>query len=286
MNTNLTNVGRAAGRSYRFGKNMEYEITVARSLADRKRAWALVYRMYLAKGYAAADKDGLWYSTYDLLPQTTTFLVTRDGSDIATLTVVFDSEHGLPSDCLYQDELDGMRSNTRRMCEIVSLASEERDSKRGLEILKHMFRVALVLASRLSDATDFVITVNPHHSSYYENRLLFVQRGVIRSYDRVGGAPALFMVLDLVTLPHFYAARYGTAAGSLTHHFTDEQIVSDTVIFLSENIGIGNRHELLDWFRLNKPAVFERLNRTDKPFNQAGNTRLSAAAQFLHYAYA
>lgn len=30
-------------RNYSFGKNLEYEITVTMNLADRKRAWAMVY---------------------------------------------------------------------------------------------------------------------------------------------------------------------------------------------------------------------------------------------------
>lgn len=258
---------RLSGNRYCFGKHNEYEIIVARNLADRKRAWAMVYRMYREKGYAAEDQDGLWYGMYDVLEKTTTFLVTCKGKDIATLTTVIDSEFGLPSDSLYKDELDIMRQGGRRLCEIISLASEESDSRRGLEILKHMFKVALVMASKLSDATDFVITVNPHHSGYYEKRLLFQRRGEIRSYGKVGGAPATFMSLDLEALPVNYARRYGLAEGSLAHHFTDEKSVSETIMFLSESLHYDGRLDLLQWFRRKKPAVLEKLNRFGSPFD-------------------
>ncbi|MBA4386795.1 MAG: hypothetical protein C0404_02370, partial [Verrucomicrobia bacterium] len=132
--------GWLSGNRYCFGENDEYEIKIARSLEERKRAWAMVYRTYLGKGYAQPDPEGLWCGLHDALPQTTTFVVSRDGRDVATLTIVFDSEVGLPADHLYRDELDKLRAKGRRLCEIISLVSEEIDRRRGIEVLKHLFK--------------------------------------------------------------------------------------------------------------------------------------------------
>ncbi|MBA4386787.1 MAG: hypothetical protein C0404_02330 [Verrucomicrobia bacterium] len=247
---------RQSGSEYRFGRNAEYKLIVARTLEERKRAWRLVYRSYLDKGYAQPDPDELWYGVYDALMQTTTFLVSRNGRDVATLTIVFDSALGLPADKLYCDELDVLRRNGRRLCEIISLVSEESDRKQCIEVLKHMFKPAYLMACKLVDATDFIITVNPHHSSYYERKMLFRRHGDIKFYDKVNGAPAVLLILDLEEAPGRYIEHYGLETGSFVHHFLDARTVSEAVWFLAENIGRRGRDELLAFFRRKKPSYF------------------------------
>lgn len=255
------------GNKYRFGRDGEYEITIARTLEDRKRAWTMVYRAYLEKGYAKPDQDKLWYGMYDALPQTTTFIVTRDGKDVATVTTVFDSEVGLPADQLYRDEMDLLRNRGRRLCEVISLACEETDRRRGIEVLKHLFKVGLHMACKLVDATDFVITVNPHHAAYYERKLLFRRRGEVRSYGKVNGAPAVLLVLDLLAASDSYMEHYGPAEGSIWHHFFEPKTVSETVWFLAENVAYDGRTELLRWFEAKRPEVVETLRRAERPFD-------------------
>ncbi|MBA4387039.1 MAG: hypothetical protein C0404_03600 [Verrucomicrobia bacterium] len=256
-----------SGNRYRFGRDGEYEITIARTLEDRKRAWTMVYRSYLEKGYAKPDQDKLWYGMYDALPQTTTFIVTKDGNDLATVTTVFDSEVGLPADQLYQDELDILRMKGRRLCEVISLACEETDRRRGIDVLKHLFKVGLHMACKLVDATDFVITVNPHHASYYEKKLLFRRQGVERSYGKVNGAPAVLLILDLVTLSNAYMEHYGPMEGSIWHHFFEPKALSNTVWFLAESIAFDGRAELIHWFEVKKPEVLAALRQAHRPFD-------------------
>ena len=110
---------------YIFGSCGDCEIRVASSIEDRRRAWELVYRIYAEKGYAENDSQGLWYGIHDALPETTTFIVEREGEVVSALSVVFDSPLGLPSDNLYGPELDLMRGQGRRLCEIVD--PRERD---------------------------------------------------------------------------------------------------------------------------------------------------------------
>jgi hypothetical protein len=269
-------VGRAtdrlSGNEYRFGRDGEYGIIVARTLAERKRAWAMVYRMYMEKGYAQEDQDQLWYGMYDALPQTTTFIVTRDGKDVATVTTVFDSTLGLPADQLYCDELDVLRTNGRRLCEVISLVCEESDRRRGIETLKHLFKVGLHMACKLVDATDFIITVNPHHASYYEKKLLFRRQGEERSYGKVNGAPAVLLILDLVTLSERYMECYGPAEGSIWHHFFEPESVSNTIWFLAENISYGGSEELLNWFADRKPGLLASLGALGSIFASVGIT--------------
>ena len=54
----------------RFGPAGEFGIRLAESSEDRRRAWALAYRVYLEKEYAKPNPQELWYSIFDALPQT------------------------------------------------------------------------------------------------------------------------------------------------------------------------------------------------------------------------
>lgn len=175
---------------YRFGAELEYEIRIARDIRDRKAAWGFVRRAYVREGYAQESGPDLWYGIHDALPATTTFAVKRAGVIVATLTLVFDSAIGLPADGLYGAELDERRARNRRLCEIVSLASEERRSVSGMKVIRHLFRLAYLVARDLEEYTDFMITVNPSHAAYYQKSLLFEQIGPERAYDKVAGAPA------------------------------------------------------------------------------------------------
>jgi len=193
---------------YRFGAEDRYRIRVASAEEDRRAAWRLVYRAYEEEGYITEPGDGMWYGLHDLLPDTTTFLVDDEGAPVASLTLVFDGAEGLPADELYRDELDALRGAGGRLCEIVSLVNIDRSRSARAEIVRHLFKFAYITARYGECATDFVITVNPHHVPYYEKVLLFDVRGGEKVYDKVGGAPAVLLHLDLVGAEEEYRKRY------------------------------------------------------------------------------
>ncbi len=203
---------------YIFGSYGDCEIRVASSMEDRRRAWELVYRIYAEKGYADHDPEGLWYGIHDALPETTTFIVEREGELVSAMSVVFDSPLGLPADPLYGPALDRMRKQGRRLCEIVSLVSVERRQSLGANILRHLFKLAYITARYLENATDFVITVNPHHVQYYEKSLLFEELAGERIYEKVCGAPAVLLRLDLATAEEVYRAQFGHLSGERNLH--------------------------------------------------------------------
>jgi hypothetical protein len=231
---------------YVFGLECEYEITVACGIEDRCRAWRLVYGVYLEKGYAKPCAEELWYGDHDALPDTTTFLVTRSGDDIAALTTVFDGVAGLPAEGLYGNELDNLRGRGRRLCEIVSLVNTEKVSARSFEILLHLFRAAFVTARHLERATDFMITVNPHHVPYYERVLLFERVGEEKTYSKVSGAPAVLMRLDLERASERYRERYASRSGRRNLH----RFFADGIPLLCR--WLSRRRVPLDWGSLHE----------------------------------
>lgn len=198
---------------------------IAASMEDRRRVWSLAFQIYREMGYATNDSSGLWYGLHDALPQTVTFFARRDERVVAALTLVFDSPLQLPADEIYAEEMEHLRAAGRRPCELVSLVSEEKDLRVGVELIKHLFKLAYLTAWRLERASDFVITVNPRHVPFYERMLLFERLGAERSCAKVSGAPAVALRLNLETAEARYRARYAGSMGerSLLRFFVNER---------------------------------------------------------------
>jgi hypothetical protein len=206
-----------------------YTIRAANDLESRRKAYGLVYDLYLEKEYAKPHPSKMWLSIFDALPETVTLLVERNVVEgggwkvegqrqncsgqslpastlnpqpstaavpVGALTVVFDSPMGLPADKLYRPELDALRAQGRKLSEIISLSVAE-EAGAGAQILVQLFDFVYLLSRKVRGATDFMITVNPRHVRFYEKTLLFAAAGPERNYDKVGGAPALLLRLDL-----------------------------------------------------------------------------------------
>ncbi len=185
------------GWTHTFGRNEQFRISVAHSLEARRSAYELVYRLYRREGYAEPNRSGMWLSFHNLLPETVTLTVHRADEIVGTLTVVFDGPTGLPCSETYGRELDTLRETGRKPAEIISLGVIDGNRHDSRDILVKLFNYVYLVSRHLRGATDFVITVNPHHAAYYRKTLLFEDYGVVRRYDKVGGAPAVLLRLNL-----------------------------------------------------------------------------------------
>jgi len=240
------------------GSNGEYEFRLAGTIEERKRAWGLVYQNYRERGYVADDSNGLWYGKYDALADTMTVLVSRNGETVATLSLYLQSDAGLPSDTLYQDELQGLRRRGRRLVEVGALASIEKGARRSRVVLENMIRFAIVASTRVLAATDIMITVNPHHKRFYEKVLLFKQLGDERDYGKVNGAPAVLLRLDLDTAPENCLGKYGSDADSLYRFYYGEYSdQEDMVIALEQGRQPLPEEVLVEYFARRKPLWSE-----------------------------
>ncbi len=257
----LTEILRAFSRQARrpsshrsFGLDDAFSVRVASTIEQRRAAWAMVYRSYLAKEFAEPNREGLWYGLHDALPSTTTFVVSHLGHEVSTLTVAFDSPAGLPADALFRDQLDRFRDEGRRPCEIISLASEGVSFRDGTESLKQMFRLAYLTAV-IEGATDLIITVNPRHTAFYERTLLFTRVGDVRSYAKVGGAPAVLMSLTIEAAQAMFLTKYGRDPGSLYHFFYDPTQIADLTGFLRAMREPLEDDDISEYFVRRRPLI-------------------------------
>lgn len=173
-----------------------FTLAVANDRAQRESAYRLAWRVYRCKGYVSEEGPGLALSKFDAHPSTFTLLV-RDlsGADVATATLIFDSDAGLPCDEIYRDELGLLRAQGRRLAEVTRLAIEEKYGN-SRELIPLIFNAIYVYARLEQGCTDFVIEVNPRHVGFYRRFLLFEAAGPVRPCQRVGGAPAVLLRLD------------------------------------------------------------------------------------------
>lgn len=191
-----------------------YTVGLAQSLSERMAAWSLVHSEYRAKGLAIEGEEGLWLTPHDLLPDTTTYAAYCGGEVCATLTAVVDGEMWLPCEEVFGEEVSTLRADGRRITEVISLASTIASPRLGNLALLALFRLMFLRARYMLARTDMVIAVHPRHVDFYRKKLLFMQISAPRAFDKVNGAPAVLMHLDLEMVPARYWECFGGAPRS------------------------------------------------------------------------
>lgn len=172
-------------------------ILVANNRETRERAYRLAYQVYREKGYVPENSTGMLVTPYDTQPETLTLLAEDShGQAMGTVTLVFDSPAGLPSNEIYGSELNDLRAQGRRMAEVIRLAVDK-SHPHSMMLLIRMLNFLTIFSRRVRKDTDFIIEVNPHHVAYYRRMVLFEQAGPVRACPRVNGAPAVLLRLDL-----------------------------------------------------------------------------------------
>ena len=166
-----------------------YRVRLADSPGQRNKASILINSMYSWRGYATDDID-LTHQN----PNSITLEASTEQQLFGTLTLRLDYDDGLLADALYQREIDSLRGEGRRICEMTKLAFNPKYSSK--EALASLFHLAYIYARNIYNATDVLIEVNPRHASFYQRRLGFEQIGELRTCPRVD-APAVLLYVDL-----------------------------------------------------------------------------------------
>lgn len=178
------------------------KISIANNMDDRIKAYQLLYEVYTKKEFAKPNKSKMWYSLFDAHDETITFIVKDSDEVIGALTVIIDSPLGLPADNIYADKLNQLRTEKRKPAEIISLGISE--NTRGTQkVLLKLFNFAYLATRGLYGVDDFIITVNPKHTAFYERKFYFDVMGEERTYGKVGGAVAVLLNLNFNKIEEF-----------------------------------------------------------------------------------
>ena len=156
-------------------EQQNFKIRLAHSDERVNNASLLVQRMYSKKGY---DVPGM-----KKMPDRITLMASQNDIVVGTITLGVDSGNGLLADENYKAEVDKLRAENRRVCELTKFAVDQtRGSKR---VLAALFHIAYIYGRVLQKQTDVVIEVTPKHAPFYRRMLGFEQMGEERLNSRV-----------------------------------------------------------------------------------------------------
>jgi len=187
---------RLALLNYKKENINRHNIKIAETKNELEQAFSLIYQEYLKLGYIRETQPSkLHISLYNILPETSVFVLKSSPTVISTLTQIYDNEYfGLPMDAIYQEELNALRDKGRKLVEVSALVVSR--ESRWCNHFMYLLRVTLGYAIS-NNVDDICIMVNPKHVKFYKTILLFEELGREKYYPEVGAsAVALRLNLD------------------------------------------------------------------------------------------
>ena len=177
----------AEDHSAGVSQDQKFKIRIASSDVRRHSASMLIQKMYERRGYYLPMLKGD--------PYRITVLVYQDERVVGTTTLGLDSTQGLLADEVYGAELDELRKQGRKICELTKLAIDDAnvDSRHIIAVLFHLCKI---YGQNIHGASDCVIEINPRHSLFYQRLLGFAPFGPERLCKRVN-APAVLLRLTM-----------------------------------------------------------------------------------------
>lgn len=145
-------------------QRVERETFKIRLASDDERvnsASLLVQKMYATRGYPAnplkrgAMRFGL--------------MAYQNEKVVGTVTLNLDSEEGLLGDQLYKEEIDAMRREGKKICELTKLAIDR--SAQSKYVFAGLLHIAYIYSGMIYKYTDLVLEVVPRHVDYYVRML-------------------------------------------------------------------------------------------------------------------
>lgn len=199
----------------------DMEIVFASSQKQYTDAFHLAHQRYLETGIINPQSDGLWMTPFHAQEDTRVALSYLDGVPVCTASIIFDSEHGLPSDEIYHSELNELRQQGRKLVEFSSLASLPVISKQNIFffLFRFLFRYVVKCGS-----SDIVISIHPKHADFYSRILFFEQYGSLRYYPKFIKAKAILERLNITAATELMLTAYRDFPNSMNlfkFFFTD-----------------------------------------------------------------
>lgn len=245
----------------------KYAIRIANDLTTRQKAYQLVHDQYVASNYIQPQPSCLWLPVHLALPNTVTIIAEKDTELVGTLSLIFDSDFALPADDLYKKELHYLRKRRRVLAEVISFAVKASQKKSSQDLHIQLMNYAFIIARHLYPATDFVITVNPHHATFYKKKLCFSEAGPELNYKKVGNAPAVLLRLPLEIMDRAIRKPYLSELRNRTlyqHFLSPEEEQLSLPLIACQLLPMSEKE--FEYFFLEKTDVWEQTNSWQKEY--------------------
>ncbi len=211
--------------------------------ASRVEEWLdalrLVYDCYVQAGLALPNCHRLRVTPYQLLPKSEVLVGMVADKILCTVTLVPDSEQGLPMEALYDREVAIRRDRGARLAEVSCLADRPDEDRSSFSVLQRLMSFTAQCALRRG-VDELLIAVHPRHARFYRRLFAFEVIGGEKTYSLVCDRPAVALSLDLKHLsvdhPDVYQRLFGSTFPNamFAHHTMPERFQSRLAMILEE----------------------------------------------------
>ncbi len=180
------------------------EFKIASSEEEMLGAFALLEKSYIKRGIA---RDGqMRLQVINLLPTSTTFVAKKDGKVIGTISLIEDSELGLPMEKVHTVEVRKARQLYRHVAEVGALAVEPEYRRSSLSLM--LYNMMGRWARGWTHVDDLLIAVHPSAQFFYRSLLMFETMGKVQKYAGLRDASSLPMRLDFAGFQGLFQSVY------------------------------------------------------------------------------
>ena len=176
--------------------NSDFQVEIATTQEDLQSAYTLLHDSYVGIRIIDPQPSGLRCNVFTFLPTTTVVVAKHNGRVIGTVSLIKDSNSGLPSDREFPEENNALRRQGKSLVEISALAVAP--EYRGKHTITFLLTAFLYTHCREYFACDYMLAaVHPKTETFYKALMGFVKNGKPLDYSSLKGAAAIHVSMDL-----------------------------------------------------------------------------------------
>lgn len=176
------------------------------------KVWKLTHDVYVSKGYAQPQPDGILrhYPELDEIPETVVFGVEYQDRLLGTISGTIDGPKGLNVDYDFKDIMDRERRIVKKALAMWRFVSVP-EFRNAADIAFGLIHRAIHYAVE-NDVDYSYMVINPKHKKFYQKRLAFEAISEVRKEHSVNESPGILMktkIEDLIGhLMSYYKAPH------------------------------------------------------------------------------
>jgi hypothetical protein len=165
-------------------------LKVASSFREILDGWRLVYQQYLKSALIEVNPFAVFTYPQYISRNSAVILGKVGNTNVCSISAVLDSKKGLPLDVYFNDELDVLRKENKKLIEIGLLAnkSEKASPFYMIELLSSIARFGVY-----SNFHSYVIGVHPRRAEFFKRLFGFNQVGEAKTYQKLQGADVILL---------------------------------------------------------------------------------------------
>lgn len=175
--------------------NPNIVIRLAHSREEIQQANQLVFRNYVERGFWQDDPAVIEQNRYLHLPARRVLLAMEHSAILATMSIILDSQAGLPADGFHPTTTAALRRDGERLAELSALAVD-RDRVRPRHLVDFLFAFAFQYGYFYADLDRFAMVCHPKHARFHAHRYGFEPIDSAAVYEYVN-APGQMLTRNL-----------------------------------------------------------------------------------------